>query len=192
MGKVSFVLFAALIYGATAQAERVFSSTSPHSVSGALGFMAPGMNEMAGTNGNGQSTTVNFKLSGFLGLGGDYDYMAHKDFSFGAFFRYYSTSASYNNVSYKNQIMTLGPDLKGYFSTDTWGCYFGTGFGLMSPSYTGVSINQGYGVMMVLGFLHKLNDKTSIGFESLRMMGLSGPIYGTPIEDYMAKVRFQL
>jgi hypothetical protein len=198
MKTASLIMFLGLFTASAAHAAASYSSSSsssPHSISAALGFMNPGANVFDGSV-NGRDVDAHFDLSGFLGLGADYDYQDNKDYSFGGIFRYYTANGSHGGVSYKNQMIVLGPDFKGYITSEFWYAYFGVGFEYLSPSYsaggTSVSINNGFGVSMSLGFMHNITPTMAIGMESLRIMGLSGSINGTPVEDYMFKMRFQL
>lgn len=186
-------LFAFILLGSS-PAWAYFDS-SQSSISGALGFMNPGNNNMDATL-NGNDTSTSFTASGFLGIGGDYDYATNPNLSFGGLLRYYTASSSYGGHSHKNTMLLLGPDFKGYLGTDYWRAYFGAGLQYMAPSVTvdsnSYSINNGFGVSMTIGFEHKISDTMWIGMESMRVMGLSGSVTGTPVEDYMAKLRFQM
>jgi hypothetical protein len=177
-------------------ANPVFADDHQHVVSGALGFMAPGENQMSGTQSNGNPGAATFHLAGLFGIGGDYDYMKNKDMSFGGFLRYYSTSSSYNNTSYKNTMLAFGPDVKAYFSNDVWLGYVGAGIDYLAPTYSAngnsLSIDGGLGLMMSIGILYKVSDTIGVGLETMRLIGLSSSINGSPTEDFMFKARFQL
>jgi len=165
-------------------------------ISGALGFMAPGQNVLYGTNSSGNGQTAVFNLSGFFGIGGDYDYMWKKDLSVGGFLRYYSTTSNYNNSNFKNSLFTLGPDLRGYLQNETWVAYMGAGFAYILPTYTQdnntISVDGTFGLMMEIGMLYKVSETFGLGLENMRLIGLSSKVNGIPLDDLMVKARFSI
>jgi outer membrane protein W len=165
-------------------------------VSGALGFMAPGANQLNGTLSNGTQVQPSFTLSGFVGIGGDYDYMFCKDFSLGGLLRYYNVSTTINSQTYSNSLFVIGPHVRGYLPMENWTPYVSAGLEYMSPSLTtagqSVTVSSGLGLMLSAGLLYKVSDVVDLGIETMRLTGLSNSINGNILEDYMLKGRFAL
>jgi hypothetical protein len=173
-------------------------SATRNYLSAALGFLAPGMNTVVGTA-NGTQTAVNFTNSGLFALGADYDYMYKNDVSFGGFFRYYSVSTTIADTQYKNTLFSIGPSVRGYWQTDSWTGIIGTGFGFIAPGYNqtrnvsvDVSVNTTIGWMLSLQWLYRFSDTFSLGFENMKIIGLSSSVNGVLVDDYMFKGRFAL
>lgn len=145
-------------------------------------------------NGTTQSHSQN--LSGMFGLGADFEMMSKEDFSWGGFFRYYSTSDSIGSTEYKVSLMTLGPLVRGYMNFDSWLVHFGTGAGIaMMTSKVGsqdISADMSFGVMLSWGAFYKLSSGLHIGVENMKMMGLGEKLNGWILNDFMLKARFAL
>jgi len=172
-----------------------------HAVSGALGFYSPGNATWVGTA-NGSSNVVTPRVSGLFGIGGDYEYLWSNDFTLGGIFRYYSTSDSLTTGATTTEetvrLWTLGGMAKAYYHASVWSAYFGTGFGVLAPTYklqTGTTtvdteISTGFGFYLAVGWLFRVNEQIGIGVENLRAMSVGEKMQGWAINDFMFKGRF--
>jgi outer membrane protein W len=197
----------ALASTADAQSRRVSApdyrgGTAQHAISGAFGFYGAGAATLYAKINNSDQTTSP-RASGFFGIGGDYDYLYADDLSFGALFRYYSTSDSFETsgggqVEEKDSAWTLAAMAKYYFPSEHFIPYFGAGLGVVSAtvrrSVNGQSSDYDpaatIGFNMSMGILYKINSQMSFGVENLRVLALGEKLNGRPIDDFMFKGRF--
>lgn len=192
-----------LVFGVQGFAQSNYKSYQPshtdkrHYLSGAFGFLAPGQNMLTGTSPNGNIVnTTGFTLSGFFGLGGDYDYMLNKDFSVGGVLRYYSVSTTINSQAWQNTLLALGPTVRAYLPVGAWLPNVAAGLMYLSPGLTqngtAYTISSGLGLLLSAGILYPLNDSVSLGIEVSRFTGWANSINGNLVDDYMFKGRFAL
>lgn len=204
--KASWILASLLAFAVTASAQsrRVSASdyrgSGQHAISGAFGFYSPGTSlliDTSKTGGTSQNASPN--VSGFFGIGGDYEYLYANDLTFGAFFRYYSTSDSItSSTEQKVSAWTISGMARAYLHSEHWAPYIGAGLGIVNASVRnstgGTSVDYEpsatIGFNMALGLLYKVNDQIAIGAENLRVFALGEKIQGMPINDFMFKGRF--
>jgi len=203
MIRLFFVLALGLSLSAMAQQRRISASdyrgsSGIHAVSGAFGFYSPGTALLIDTSRTGSQSTSP-AVSGFFGIGGDYEYLYASDLTFGGFFRYYSTSDSISSsTEQKVAAWTLSGMARAYFNTDNFAPYIGGGFGLVNVSVKNTTNGTSsdwepsttLGFNMAIGVLYKFNDQVGIGVENLRVFALGEKVQGMPINDFMFKGRF--
>ncbi len=163
--------------------------------SGALGFF--GSNVGTIVEDSSQRTT---NLSGVFGLGGDFEYFMADDFSLGAIFRYYNTSDDIGTTEYTNSLLTLGGIARAYLAeTPSWSLIGTGGLGVLEAEVktkpqggTSETVDSGMRIGLYMGVtvLYKLNSKTRLGVENMRILGLGERLNGWVLSDYMAKVMF--
>ncbi len=211
------LLLAMVLFAARASAERAKTLSSPPSsastsssysryssygssgsmvVSGALGFFASGLGTVTDDPKSGTSY-----LSGFYGLGGDFEYFLNSDVSVGGLIRYYTTSDTLSGTDYTNSLTTLGGAVRAYLvDTNHWSFAGSSGVGFTSAavkaSTRGVSadVDSGMQLSLYLGMtlLYKVNNNIHLGVENLRVLGLGSKLNGWVLSDYMAKISFLL
>ncbi|MEQ1877442.1 MAG: hypothetical protein ABL958_12420 [Bdellovibrionia bacterium] len=166
------------------------------SASGALGFFGTNGGTITANNAaTGQPT-----LSGFFGLGGDFDYFMSDDWSVGGIFRYYSSSdsaafGSAGNAEYTDTLMTIGGTVKAYvFDTTHWQGNITTGLGMVTAQVkagsNSVDSGTSFGFYWGLTLLYKMSSDMAFGVENMRMIALGSSLNGWPLSDYMLKARF--
>ncbi|MGZ3722660.1 MAG: hypothetical protein ACXVA9_07020 [Bdellovibrionales bacterium] len=188
-----FIISSMLIAGGHASAQ----VSGQKAVSGVLGAFSSSIGTISDNDNSASSN-----LSGFFGLGGDFDYFIDSDMSVGAIFRYYSTSDTLSHTDYTNTLMTTGGVFRAYLLDTRHFSFIGTtGLGLtqgtvkQSPPAPGksVSVDSGMTLGLYMGMTcqYKLNSNMRIGVENLRILGLGrGRLNGWVLSDYMAKFTY--
>jgi hypothetical protein len=186
-----FIVSSVLFFGGLASAQ----TAGTKAVSGALGTFASNTGTVSDSDHAFQQN-----LSGFFGLGGDFDYFLENDMSVGAIFRYYSAADTLAHVDYTDTLTTIGAVFRAYLLDTSHFSFVGTGgIGLadakvtVSPPNASNSADSSmtFGLYMGWDVMYKLNSTTRIGVENMRILGLGrGRLNGWVLSDYMAKVTF--
>jgi opacity protein-like surface antigen len=204
----NLILAATLAMSVTAAAQsrrisasdyRGSSSSGQHAVSGAFGFYN-GSGLLIDTSKTAGAQSDGPTVSGFFGIGGDYEYVMANDFTVGGLFRYYSTSDSVSSsVEQRVAGWHIGGMAKCYLTTENFAPYIGAGLGIINLSVKRTSAGTStdieatsLGFTMALGVLYKFSDTMQFGVENLRAWGLGEKMQGMPINDFMFKGRFML
>lgn len=161
-------------------------------LSGGLGFFSSSLGWVSDSD-----NAMTSNLSGFYGVGGDFDFFLDSDVSAGAILRYYNTTDTVAKVEYTNTLMTIGGVFRGYLvDTNHWSLVGTTGAGLVDASVkrasTNVSSGMGIGLYFGMGIFYKLNRTIMVGVENFRVLGLGDKLNGWVLSDYMVKASFTL
>lgn len=195
---LSFALLLAFSFNVYAYSP---SAEGHHTISPMLGFMGPGHATLT-DNINGTDDSAEMNVSGFYGIGADYEYGLKNDLSVGGMFRYYSSNDTIGRTDETDTAMLLGGIAHARFlNTDKWAAYLGSGLTLVKVSVKNTPPTGGartysppmtLGVPFALGLGYKLNDTMTLGIEHLQVLALGDKVNGWPVSDFMFRFSFML
>ena len=185
------LLIVAAIVGLQAHAYSSIG-TGKHVVSPMLGFMGPGSAVLTDSPGGTESTTMQ-AISGFYGIGADYEFQMKEDLSLGGMFRYYSSTDSVNGADMTDTVFILGGLAHAQvINTDKWHGYLGSGVSLVKATAkrgtNNYSPSMTLGLPLALGLGYKLSDSMILGIENLRVLALGDKVNGWAVNDFMFRL----
>lgn len=167
-------------------AENLFTPSS-RELSFLFGFPVGGLISLKDDN----TLVTGAPVSGFFGLGVDYELRTRRGLGYGGYFRYYTTADRIAQIREALNVMALGGFVRAYLKQNDFDFYISPGFGIASGE---IQVGSAIGKLgflftpsVALGFLFHISEVYSVGFENLKIIALSGDVGGTVVDDFMIK-----
>ncbi len=135
------------------------------------------------------NAALGFHGGGF-GLGGEYEYMLHRDFSIGGMARFYTGGDNGNP-----EVINFAAFYKAHFPMRSWEIYVAPGLGLTRMKLDNIDGDITLTPQIAIGTMMTLTEGLNIGIENLNIInsfGSEDAYRGTVINDWMIKVQIIL